>query len=277
MTSPEEIRRDLNKLAAESPCAAGELAFALFTGTPPPLPVRPSERATHDRAAVDRVDVDGRSLAVYRWGDTGGRVLLLHGFEGRASNLSGFVDGIGDLGMSAVAFDFFGHGASEGDRATITDLVAALRVVDTEYGPFRAIVAHSFGALCAYEALRSGVRADRLVTIASICDFDYVPKVFCQKLGLDPRIEEDLIRRSEEFFSEDYIWERFSATYRAAELTVPLLVIHDENDKEIAVEQGRKIAAVYGQAQYIETRGLGHRRILADADVITATLEFVAQ
>lgn len=277
MTSLDELRQELNRIADESPQAAGELAFPLFIRTAPRLPVRPAEQPVHDQASTGGIDVDGKKLAVYRWGDGGSRVLLMHGFEGRASNMAGFVAGLHQLGMTAVAFDFFGHGESAGDRATIVDVEAAARAVTREFGPFQAIIAHSFGALCTFHAVRSGVRIDRLVTIASVCDFDYLPEVFCRKLGLVSSIKADLRRRSEEFFlPETDIWERFSATYRAAELTIPLLVIHDENDKEIEVEQGRRLSAAYKQARYIETKGLGHRRILADPDVIATTLEFIA-
>jgi pimeloyl-ACP methyl ester carboxylesterase len=117
-----------------------------------------------------------------------------------------------------------------------------------------------------------------MVSIASVCDFGYLPEVFCGSLGLRPSIKSDLRRRSEVYFRpETDIWERFSATYRAEELIIPLLVIHDADDKEIAVTQGKKIADAYPQAKFVETKGLGHRRILADRDVITTTLDFIAR
>lgn len=278
MTPLDEIREQLNSIARESPRKAGEHAFPLFITTGPRLPVRPAEQPVHDQAHSETLTVDGKKLATYRWGDGDRHVLLIHGFDGRASNMAAFAAGLRELGATAVAFDLFGHGESEGDRATITDVAPAVRAVADIHGPFHAIVAHSFGALCAFHAVRGGVPAARLVSIAPVCDFGYLPEVFCARLGLDPTIAEDLRRRSEEFFRpETDIWERFSATSRAADLTVPLLVIHDENDKEIAVTQGRKLAAAYTQARYIETTGLGHRRILADDSVVSATLAFVAE
>jgi pimeloyl-ACP methyl ester carboxylesterase len=278
MTTPENIRQKLNRVSYLSPRLAGRLAFPMFVGTGPRSPVRPAEQAVHEQAVVERLEVDGKKLAVYRWGDGERRVLLMHGFQGRSSNMAALVFGIQELGMTAVAFDFFGHGDSEGSRATIVDLQSAVRAVADKYGPFHAIVAHSFGGLCAFHALRGGVSANRMVSIASVCDFGYLPEAFCTKLGLRPSIKADLRRRSEVYFRpETDIWERFSATHRAEQLTIPLLVIHDENDKEISVTQGRKIAGAYRQAEFIETRGLGHRRILADGGVLAATLEFIAK
>jgi pimeloyl-ACP methyl ester carboxylesterase len=275
MTTPAAIRRRLNATSYLSPRLAGRYAFPLFVRTGPRAPVRPAEQPVHDLAVVDRLPVDGRRLAVYRWGDSGRRVLLLHGFEGRASNLAAFVAGLHSLGMTAVAFDNFGHGDSEGHRATIVDVAGAVRAVTDEYGPFHAIVAHSFGGLCAYHAVRSGVEVQRMVTIGAVCDFSNLPEWFSARLGLRRGITNDLRRRSEEFFRpETDIWNRFSATYRADQWKIPLLVIHDENDKEVAVAQGRKIAAGYERAEYLETKGLGHRRILTDPAVVSTALKF---
>lgn len=277
MTTLTTLRRRLNATSYVSPRLAGRYAFPLFVRTGPRSPVRPAEQPVHERAVLDRLPVDGKKLAVYRWGDAERRVLLLHGFEGRASNLAAFAVGLQKVGMAAVAFDNFGHGESEGSRATIVDVAGAARAVTDAYGPFHAIIAHSFGGLCAYHVVRTGVRVNRMVTIGAVCDFGYLPEWFGLRLGLRPSVVGDLRRRSEVFFRpETDIWERFSATHAAAEWTTPLLVIHDENDKEIAVAQGRKIAAAYPQAKYLETTGLGHRRILGDVGVVTAALEFVA-
>jgi pimeloyl-ACP methyl ester carboxylesterase len=278
MTSPAAIRRRLNGASYLSARLAGRYAFPLFVRTGPRAPVRPAEQPVHDLAVVDRLPVDGRELAVYRWGESGRRVLLMHGFEGRASNMAGFAAGLHGLGMTAVAFDNFGHGDSEGDRATIVDVAGAVRAVAAGYGPFHAIIAHSFGGLCAYHAVRSGVDVERMVTIGALCDFGSLPEWFSARLGLRPGITADLRRRSEDFFRpETDIWARFSATYQAEQWKIPLLVIHDENDKEIPVSQGRKISAAYERAEYLETRGLGHRRVLGDPGVVSAALEFAVK
>jgi len=278
MNSAATLGRILNAASYVSPRLAGRYAFPLFIRTGPRTPVRPAEQPVHEQAAVDHLTVDGKKLAVYRWGQGGRRVLLMHGFGGRASNMAAFAVGLQGFGMEAVAFDNFGHGDSTGDRATIVDVAAAVRVVADKYGPFYAIIAHSFGGLCAYHAVRGGVSVERMVTVGAVGEFDYLPEWFSGQLGLRPAITQELRRRSEDYFRhETDIWQRFSATYHADDWTVPLLVIHDENDKEINVAQGRKIAAAYRQAEYVETKGLGHRRILGDQGVVSAALEFVAK
>jgi pimeloyl-ACP methyl ester carboxylesterase len=56
----------------------------------------------------------------------------------------------------------------------------------------------------------------------------------------------------------------------------PLLVIHDRDDRDCPVSTGRDIAEAWPGASFVETEGLGHRRILRDLDVIERVTSWVA-
>ena len=47
------------------------------------------------------------------------------------------------------------------------------------------------------------------------------------------------------------------------------------DDKEIDVSNARSLAKQWHWAKLIETRRLGHRRILINPDVVTSTLNFI--
>jgi pimeloyl-ACP methyl ester carboxylesterase len=57
---------------------------------------------------------------------------------------------------------------------------------------------------------------------------------------------------------------------------VPVLVVHDTDDREVPYDDGRRLAEVFG-ASLLTTNGLGHRRILFAPDVVTAVVEFIEQ
>lgn len=273
----QAMRWSLNTTARVAPRVAGAYAFRLFLSAGPRAAVRPAERAVHEQAVAERLPVDGKQLAVYRWGDGARPVLLMHGFQGRASNFAAFVPAILEQGLSAVAFDAFGHGSSGGRGSTVLDHEQAIRAVQQRFGPFHGVVAHSFGGFCAFHALREGVAAGRLVTISAVCDLAYITEAFRLGLGLNKEIKRELVRRSEHYFRpEPDVWARYSAAYRPEAITVPVMVIHDQDDREVLVAQGRKIAAAYPQAEFHETTGLGHRRILASPEVVKTTLAFLA-
>ncbi len=94
-------------------------------------------------------------------------MLLVHGWEGRGSQLGAFVEPLVRAGLSVVAFDAPGHGDSPGRRLYLTDMADAIIDVERAVGPLHAIVAHSFGAAAVLLAHQRGaVDAARSVMIA---------------------------------------------------------------------------------------------------------------
>ncbi len=57
--------------------------------------------------------------------------------------------------------------------------------------------------------------------------------------------------------------------------TVPALIIHDEQDREIPFEGGEALSKVWKNSKLVRTNGLGHRRILRDSQVISKAVEYL--
>jgi len=60
-------------------------------------------------------------------------------------------------------------------------------------------------------------------------------------------------------------------------LTCKGLVIHDEDDIDISWRSGEEIATAWPGATFIKTKGLGHRRIIHDNDVINHIIKFITE
>jgi pimeloyl-ACP methyl ester carboxylesterase len=271
------FRNSLNTVSYVAPRLAGRFAFRLFTEPLRRAQVRPKEQEVHAQAEVRTLDVNGVDVKTYRWGDGRRLVLLVHGFEARGSSYATFVRKLSENGFTVLTYDAPGHGDSGGKGATILDHRAVIERLHELHGPFEAVIAHSFGVVCSFFAARDTVKVGRLVAISGVSEFDSLPDAFCAQLALRPAIGQDLRRRTEKLFlPETDIWRRFSPVHRPEELTQPILVVHDEGDREVPVEHGRRIADTYGnQAKLIITTGLGHRRILVDESVVDSVLEFL--
>ncbi len=213
-----------------------------------------------------------RTLAAWRWG-FGPTALLVHGWEGRGSQLGAFVEPLVAAGMSVVAFDAPGHGDSPDHRLYLTDLADCVADVAAVTGPVHAIVAHSFGAAAALLAhARGGVAAARNVMIAPNVLIEDAVRRFAHVVGLDDADRVGLEERLAEHTGiapSSLAIERLVGPRHDA-----LLVVHDRADREVSFEHGERLAQTWQGASLRATDGLGHRRILRDPDVIAATVEF---
>jgi pimeloyl-ACP methyl ester carboxylesterase len=95
---------------------------------------------------------------------------------------------------------------------------------------------------------------------------------FSDGLRLSPGIRLRLRRRSEERLGMS--WDRLDLTLLGRNLALPLLVIHDREDREVPFADGEAIAASWPGARLQPTEGLGHRRVLEDETVIAEIVAF---
>nr|WSX48930.1 alpha/beta fold hydrolase [Streptomyces sp. NBC_00974] len=268
----------LNITARVAPGPVGRVAFALFVRPLGRPKVRPGEAEVMARAVTGRLVVDGIAVTTYRWGDGDRPVLIVHGWSSRVSRFAGFVEALRAQGRSVVSFDAPGHGESGGRATTILRQREIIRRLHARHGDFSAVLAHSFGVVATFFALRDGIRADRIVGIGAIADFDFLAARFRANLGLNQAVEDAMRRHVQRrlFPAEPDVWPRFGVGHHPEEVPSDILLVHDADDDIAAPSQSRAIAAAYGdRARLIETRGLGHRRILADPEIIATAAEFL--
>jgi pimeloyl-ACP methyl ester carboxylesterase len=221
-----------------------------------------------------RLEVAGRRLAAWKWGQ-GPAVLLVHGWGGRAAQLSSFVAPLVERGYSAVVFDAPGHGRSGRGLSSAPEFARALRAVADAVGGVEGVVAHSLGAAATALALRDGLAVRRVVFLAPPADPPAWVAPFAARLGVSPEVVERMRRRSENRLGLS--WDELKVARLAARYTAPLLVIHDREDAEVPLADGAAIVAAWEGARLVETAGLGHHRLLRDPGVVERTVAFVAR
>jgi pimeloyl-ACP methyl ester carboxylesterase len=267
------VRGALRLLSRTSPNVASRIAMDLF--------MTPRRHRTPDRERAMLADAtpfdvrlgDATTIKAWSWGE-GPLVLLVHGWEGRGSQLAPFAKPLVDDGYRVVTFDAPGHGASDGNRSSLPHFTYAIRgVVDALETQPHAIIGHSLGCAGVTLALRDGLGVSRLVFIAPPLEpRDYTAR-FGEILDLDREIVEGLQRRIEERFLRK--WSDYSLALTAKEMSTPLLIVHDRDDRETYWSEGNALAEAWPGARMITTTGLGHRRVLRDANVIEAARAFI--
>ncbi len=272
-TNVRIVSAGLRALEQLSPDWAAQIVESIFTHPRRyARPLREEELRVAGRSFTLRVG--RRLLPAWRWGQ-GPIALLVHGWEGRGTQLGAFVEPLCERGYQVVAFDARAHGDADGENATLLDFVHAIEAVEEQCGAIAALIAHSFGAAAATVAIDRGVQIGRMVYVAPAGPLEDGIAKFVDNIGLGPATRERVKRRLETRTHTSM--NRLAASLARVGRKTPLLVVHDLRDKEVSVEEGRALATRWTDAELIETDGLGHRRVLWDERVTEAAADFVAE
>lgn len=259
-----------------APAIAARLALPLFMRVGAPLPVRDGDRAVHESARRSPLRVRGRDVVAYEWGTGPDTILLVHGWRGRASQFAPIVRELRAEGFRLVAFDAPANGESRGRRTDVRDWLGALEALQSREGRFHTIIGHSFGAMASATAIRDGVSAGALVAIAGMADARYLVDSFASRVGAGAATADALAGRFARRVLPhlDDPWPRFDGVSHPLPERMPLLVVHDRGDREVALGEAVRLHEAHGdRSRLVLTDGAGHSRVLgADAalDAITA-------
>jgi len=256
-----------------APNLAGELALRAFL-TPIRSPRPERERALLEVARPLTVSAGGLPLAAWAWGD-GPTVLLAHGWGGRGTQFGALVPALVNRGRRVVAWDAPAHGDSPGRRTTLAGMAEVIRELAGRVGPVDAVVAHSFGAAATTIALARGLDVARVAYVAPLFTIGGAVERFTSALALSPAARRDFehgLATANLAGRDDLEGARLVPRLR----NTPLLVAHDRDDREVPYADGVAVAAAWPGARLVTTAGLGHRRILADPEVIELVAGFVA-
>jgi alpha-beta hydrolase superfamily lysophospholipase len=275
---PTPTQRALAVVSAIAPPLGAEIAYRVWRTIGAPLTVHARDADIHAAARVGRLTLaNGREVVTYAWGSGERMVLLVHGWRSRASRFGSLIAGLLAEDRTIVAFDAPGNGDAPGDATTILDYAEAIALLHDRHGRFEAIIAHSFGVLAAFEALRQGVSTERLVAISGMHDADQLVDQLARQLTLPPKATRGLRRRIERrtFPQIPDLWRRFVAELEPTD-TTPLLLVHDAGDRLVDVSQAALIAEAHlGPTTVMITEGLGHNRPMSDPGVIAAIRTFL--
>lgn len=270
-------RGGMRALGVVAPPLAADLAHRMWRDLGTPVAVHARDAAVHARAVRGSLELDGRTVATYTWGSGPEVVLLVHGWRSRASRFGALVSALESPRRTIVSFDAPGNGDSAGDATTVLDYAEIIRQLAPAEG-FDAVVAHSFGVLATFLAVREGVPAGRIVAISGMYDATQLVDQFARQAALSDRVKRGLRTRIERrtFPDVPHLWRRFVAELDPADTRTPLLIVHDRGDRMVDVSQAALIAEAHtGPSRVVLTTGLGHNGVLRDADVLDDVREFV--
>ena len=174
-------------LGAIFPSFAAKQARGLFL-RPRRYPVKDWEAQMETRG---RRMSYSQGLSALAWGESERKVLLVHGWESRATQMSGFVDELVNAGYQVIAIDGPAHGHSQGRRANPYLFAQAVTSAYQTLGPFEGVVGHSMGGNAVATAIAEGIDPSRVVLISSPSSIEGVLQRSQHASWLNPVIHAD--------------------------------------------------------------------------------------
>jgi len=249
-------------------------AIYLFT-TPMKFNIPKREKQMAQSAQQYRVLIPEirKEIQVYSYGYSKKKVLLVHGWSGRGTQLYSIADKLLEKGYMTISFDAPAHGKSAGKQTSMIEFIHSIKKLDQEYGPFHAAIGHSLGSMALLNAVRRGLQIKTLVTIGSGDIISDILSVFLKKVELPQYYSQRIQKLFYLKLNEEM--DNFSASKAAQHVAIPTYVVHDTDDKEVPVSSAYNIRQNLQNGSLLITDKLGHNRILKDTYVVNRIVSFI--
>lgn len=214
-----------------------------------------------------------KEVMVYTYGNSTKKVLLVHGWSGRGTQLYTIADKLLENGFMTVSFDAPAHGKSKGKTTMMTEFIAITKFLEQKHGLFEFGIGHSLGGMTILNSIKQGVKFKKAVVIGAGDSITDIIKIFVSALKLNLKLVEKIKQHFLKNFNEHI--EDYSGSVAAKEVEIPTLVVHDSEDKEVPVSCAHTIRQNLKQGKLLITNGLGHKRILKNPIVATKIIEYL--
>ena len=200
------------------------------------------------------------------------KIVLIHGWSGRATQFYAMVPPLVEIGFCCISLTAPAHGELKGKYTHMLQFADSLLEAERKWGPFDIAIGHSIGGLACMNAIRQGLTLKGLVVLGSPSKIESVVEDFVSNLTFSEEEVKLLLEDLRDRFTNDF--HNFNAFKIAKNLDIPGLIVHDENDLDVAIGEAKLTHENWKHSEFLETEGLGHRRILSDQKVINKVLNF---
>lgn len=273
---PSYIKTTSKLLTAVNKKMAAAFALKLFeTPIKYPLPKREQKMFEVSHKSSLTLPESQKEIVVYENKFGSKKVLLVHGWNGRGTQLVSIAKAFKELNYTIISFDAPGHGKSPKTTTNMKHFIEAIFELDKKYDGFDVIIGHSLGGMSTINSIGRGLKTSKAVIIGSGNKTKDITDDFLVTIGMTSKISPYLIDLFETKYHDkmaNYDVDRY-----AEKTGIPVLVIHDENDKDVPIKAAEAINKSLQNGQLMITKGLGHRKILGDEKVIESIRQFIAE
>jgi len=270
---PKAIIKTARFLEAISSKLAVGFAYKLFI-TPIKYKIHKREESMQENSVQRFIDIPtiNRKIRVFEYGKNTKKVLLVHGWSGRGTQMVSIADAFLKKNYMIISFDAPAHGKSEGKTSHLVYFIESILELERIYGKFEIAIGHSLGGMSIINAIKRNFKPEKVITIGSADVIFDIFEGFIENMQLKKQILFKLKDRFEKKFNSNL--SDFDISRIAQEVYIPVLVIHDKQDLNVPYSCAENIYKNLPNGKLLITEGLGHRKILGNAKVIKQIIEF---
>ena len=237
------------------------------------IPKREFEMDKNAKQKLVFIPAIKKEIMVYEYGNSDKKVILVHGWSGRGTQLVKIADKLLELGFSTISFDAPAHGKSPGKTTLMTEFIESILELEKQFGKFEFIIGHSLGGMSTLNSIKKGLDVKKAIIVGSGDSVNDILFDFVNRLKLKSKIA---VKMRESFENEYQMnMESFSAYVAAKNVNIPVLVIHDKDDEDVPYCASENIHKNLENSKLLLTENLGHRKILGDKEVINQIAQFI--
>ena len=215
-----------------------------------------------------------KTIKCYHWRGEGPRILLVHGWSGRASNMIKIIQKLKQNNFDIYAFDAPAHGKSKGSNTNLPEFISCIESLAAKLNPVHALVGHSLGGFaCVYCAAKK-IKLDKIILLCPVNNIFQLFENFFNHARLKLKTRELMINY---FFKKTGIKinGELASEKLVKQIKSKVLLIHDQSDKQLSILESNKIKKNIVNGTVYFTKGLGHSRILRNSNVIDKIVSFL--
>lgn len=227
----------------------------------------PLERQYLENGKPFHIHVHGKKIRCWKWGQ-GPSILFVHGWNGRGVNFAYFFKPFMDVGYSVIAYDAPAHGESEGQVTNYFELTDTVRsFLDPSHGlNIQGIIAYSIGASAAINCISKDKPSIDIALIAPALKLKELLLCAFNHHGVPEVVHRSLVSEMEAYYGYDV--HQDNPGVLAKTISSKMLIVHDIDDRTIPYMDTKMLSDNSNNVFLHTTKGLGHKRILRDKNVI---------
>lgn len=211
-------------------------------------------------------------IQTYIWRGNETVIFLIHGWESNSSRWKKMLPFLKKSGSTIIAIDGPAQGLSSGKEFTVPKYAEFIDIVASKYKP-NYMIGHSMGGqTCLYYQYKyQNPAIHKIVILGAPSDFTIILENFISLLSLNRKVKNALINKYTHFLNLNL--NQFASKEFVTKIDVQGLIAHDMEDTVVLFDEGEKIAESWKDAQFISTKGLGHK--LHDDDLYRKVSTFL--